>query len=148
MVFSGLFDDPKQQRARPKFTQKEKELHYKDQNGKCNGCGKKFDIRNLTVDHIKAFSKGRKRTGSQLAVTVWCLQLDKGKRHTIPIQEEARYARRDKEFDHGKDQSEAASEEGCSKEEGSNQKAERPVCRPLQLLVLNAGFGPTVYWLS
>ena len=50
MVFSGFFDEP--QRARPKFTQKEKEMHYKLQNGKCNGCGKKFDIRNLAVDHI------------------------------------------------------------------------------------------------
>ena len=64
MVFGGFFDEP--QRSRPKFSKKEKELHYKAQNGKCNGCGKKFDIRNLTVDHIKAFSKGGGERGHNL----------------------------------------------------------------------------------
>ena len=78
MVFSGLFDDPKQQRARPKFTQKEKELHYKDQNGKCNGCGKKFDIRNLTVDHIKAFSKGGSERGHNLQLLCGACNSTKG----------------------------------------------------------------------
>ncbi len=58
MVFGGFFDEPKQQRARPRFTAKEKEMLYKYQNGKCNGCSKKFDSRNLEVDHIKAFAKG------------------------------------------------------------------------------------------
>ena len=56
MVFSGFFDEPR--RARPTFTQKEKELLYKHQNGKCNGCKAKFPVRNMTVDHIKPFSKG------------------------------------------------------------------------------------------
>ena len=56
MVFSGMFEEPK--RARPRFSEKEKQMLYEYQKGKCNGCGKKFDIRNLAVDHIKAFSKG------------------------------------------------------------------------------------------
>jgi 5-methylcytosine-specific restriction endonuclease McrA len=64
MVFAGFSDVPK--RARPKFTQKEKELHYKFQNGKCDGCGKKFEIGNLTVDHIKAFSTGGSERGHNL----------------------------------------------------------------------------------
>lgn len=64
MVFSGFFEEPKQQRARPRFTQKEKEMLYKYQGEKCNGCNKKFDIRNLAVDHIKAFSKGGSDRGN------------------------------------------------------------------------------------
>ena len=51
-----FWDEPK--RSRPTFTAKEKEALYKGQNGKCNGCGTKFPIRNMTVDHIRAFSKG------------------------------------------------------------------------------------------
>ena len=52
-----LFLGP-QQRSRPTFSQKEKDALYKEQQGKCNGCGLKFVVRNLTVDHIKPFSKG------------------------------------------------------------------------------------------
>ena len=77
MVFSGMFEEPK--RARPKFSQKEKELHYKDQNGKCNGCGKKFDIRNLTVDHIKAFAKGGGERGNNLQLLCGACNSMKGK---------------------------------------------------------------------
>ena len=47
-----------QQRSRPTFSQKEKDALYKEQQGKCNGCGLKFVVRNLSVDHIKPFSKG------------------------------------------------------------------------------------------
>ena len=64
MVF--FWEEPQPQRARPKFTQREKEIHYTAQGGKCNGCNKKFDIRNLTVDHIKAFSKGGGERGHNL----------------------------------------------------------------------------------
>ena len=64
MVFSGFFDEPK--RARPKFSQREKELHYKDQGGKCNGCGKKFEIRNMAVDHIRPFSRGGGERGNNI----------------------------------------------------------------------------------
>ncbi len=46
------------QRARPTFNKKDKEHLYASQKGKCNGCGTKFPLRNLTVDHIKPFSKG------------------------------------------------------------------------------------------
>ena len=56
MLFGGMFEEPK--RNRPKFTRKDKEPHYKFQNGRCNGCKKKFDIENLTVDHIKSFESG------------------------------------------------------------------------------------------
>jgi site-specific DNA-methyltransferase (adenine-specific) len=35
-----------------------KERMYKEQNGLCNGCGKKFDIENLTRDHIVPQAKG------------------------------------------------------------------------------------------
>ena len=50
------FDEP--QRSRPTFNAKDKEFLYKSQKGKCNGCEHKFPMRNLTVDHIKPFSKG------------------------------------------------------------------------------------------
>ena len=76
MVFDGFFDEP--QRARPKFTQKEKEMHYKLQNGNCNGCGKKFDIRNLAVDHIKAFSKGGSERGHNLQLLCTACNSTKG----------------------------------------------------------------------
>lgn len=59
MVFSGLFwDDDEPRRARPKFNTKDKQHLYATQKGKCNGCGTKFPMRNMTVDHIKPFSRG------------------------------------------------------------------------------------------
>ena len=45
-------------RSRPTFTPKEKDALHNQQGGQCNGCGQKFAVRNLTVDHIKPFSKG------------------------------------------------------------------------------------------
>ena len=56
----ALFDffDEQPTRSRPRFSQREKDALYKEQGGKCKGCGKKFDKRNLTVDHIRAFSQG------------------------------------------------------------------------------------------
>ena len=56
MAVFDFFDEPT--RSRPRFSQKEKQALYRVQGGKCKGCGKKFDSRNLTVDHIRAFSKG------------------------------------------------------------------------------------------
>lgn len=76
MMFGGMFDEPR--RARPKFTQKEKELHYKAQNGKCNLCGKKFEMRNLAVDHIKAFSKGGTDRGHNLQLLCTACNSSKG----------------------------------------------------------------------
>ncbi len=76
--WGGFFDEPNQQRSRPKFTQKEKELHYKAQNGKCNGCGKKFDIRNPAVDHIKPFSKGGSERGHNLQLLCTACNSAKG----------------------------------------------------------------------
>lgn len=58
MVFGGWFDEPQPKRVRPRFTPKEKEALFKLQGGKCNGCGKKFDLRNFAVDHIKPFAHG------------------------------------------------------------------------------------------
>ena len=55
-IFDDIFGAP--QRARPTFNQKDKEHLYASQKGKCNGCGTKFPLRNLTIDHIKPFSKG------------------------------------------------------------------------------------------
>ena len=76
MVFSGFFDDPKQQRARPKFGIKDKLPHYKYQDGRCNGCKKKFDIENLTVDHIKSFnSGGGEKTGNTQLLCGHCNSL-------------------------------------------------------------------------
>ncbi len=77
-MFGGIFDESK--KSRPKFTQEEKELHYKAQNGKCNGCGKKFDIRNLTVDHIKAWSKGGTERGHNLQLLCGACNSTKGDR--------------------------------------------------------------------
>ena len=58
MVFGNMFEP--QQRARPKFTEKDKLPLYEYQKGKCNGCKKPFEMRNMAVDHIKPFSKGGK----------------------------------------------------------------------------------------
>ena len=66
MVFFDAFAPQAAQRSRPTFTQKEKELHYKAQGGKCNGCGKKYAMKYLAVDHIKAFSKGGGERGHNL----------------------------------------------------------------------------------
>ena len=53
------FQQPMQpQRSRPSFNAKDKEHLYAAQKQKCNGCGEKFPLRNLTVDHIKPFSQG------------------------------------------------------------------------------------------
>lgn len=56
MAFLFDFDEP--MRSRPRFTQREKEALYKEQSRKCNGCGKRFEIRNMEVDHIRPLSKG------------------------------------------------------------------------------------------
>ena len=58
MVFSGLFDEPKQQRARPSFNKKDKEFLYERQKRRCNGCKRSLPMDVLHVDHIRAFSKG------------------------------------------------------------------------------------------
>ena len=58
MVFSGFFDEPKQQRARPRFNDADKKVYYDGQNGKCAGCGEKMPMKVMQVDHKKAFSKG------------------------------------------------------------------------------------------
>ena len=53
------FQEPRQpQRSRPSFNAKDKEHLYAAQKQKCTGCGERFPMRNLTVDHIKPFSKG------------------------------------------------------------------------------------------
>ena len=56
----ALFDFSEEpRRSRPKFSQREKDALYKEQGGKCNGCLKKFEMRNLTVDHkVQPFSQG------------------------------------------------------------------------------------------
>ena len=58
MVFSGLFDDPKQQRSRVKYTVKDKVPYYQAQNGKCKGCKRAVPIDLMHLDHIRAFAKG------------------------------------------------------------------------------------------
>ena len=69
MVFFDPFAEPK--RSRPKFTPKEKDALYKEQGGKCKGCSKKFDMRNMAVDHIRPFSRGggERLTNLQLLCT-------------------------------------------------------------------------------
>ena len=59
MVFSGFFEEPKQRRARPRFTKEDKLPFYKAQGERCNGCKRKLPIDLLDVDHKnKAFAKG------------------------------------------------------------------------------------------
>ena len=58
MVFFDAFAPQAPPRSRPSFNSKDKEHLYAAQKQKCNGCGEKFPLRNLTVDHIKPFSKG------------------------------------------------------------------------------------------
>ena len=59
-ILKALFGSPGKptQRSRPTFNDKDKQFLFKEQGGKCNGCGHKLPMRNLTVDHIKPFSKG------------------------------------------------------------------------------------------
>ena len=54
MVFSALFGGV----ARRAYTDKEKNPLYVKQGRKCNGCGVRFPIQNLTIDHIRPLSKG------------------------------------------------------------------------------------------
>ncbi len=56
MVFGDLWGE--RPRSRPTFSEKEKESLYTLQNGRCNGCDTEFPARNMTVDHIRPFSKG------------------------------------------------------------------------------------------
>ena len=37
---------------------KKRKLFSRGKEGKCNGCAKKFDMRNMAVDHIKPFAHG------------------------------------------------------------------------------------------
>ena len=69
MVFFDPFAEPK--RTRPRFTAKEKDALYKQQDGKCKGCNRKFDMRNMAVDHIRPFSRGgsERLTNLQLLCT-------------------------------------------------------------------------------
>ena len=45
-------------RARPSFTAKEKGALYTQQRGLCKGCGKRFEMGNMAIDHIRAIAKG------------------------------------------------------------------------------------------
>ena len=54
MALFDFFGEPK--RPRPKFSPKEKDALFKEKGGKCNGCGKKYAKRNLTVNPIQPFS--------------------------------------------------------------------------------------------
>ena len=45
-------------RSRPTFGPKEKSALYAGQKGRYNGCRLKLPMRNLTVDHIRPFSRG------------------------------------------------------------------------------------------
>ena len=56
MAFVNIFAEPKPSRHR--FNKKDKARLHTAQNGKCNGCGFKFPIRDMTVDHIRPLSKG------------------------------------------------------------------------------------------
>ncbi len=56
MAFLEFFDEPT--RSRPRFSPREKEALYKEQGGKCNGCGRKVAKVDLEVDHIIPLSKG------------------------------------------------------------------------------------------
>ena len=77
MVFSGFLDEP--QRARPSFNAKDKAHLYAEQKGKCNGCEVKFPARNMTVDHIKPFSKGGSDKPSNLQLLCNSCNSMKGK---------------------------------------------------------------------
>ena len=43
--------------TRPRFTPEEKMYFYKKYKGTCQGCGKKKDIEDTDIDHIKPFSR-------------------------------------------------------------------------------------------
>ena len=60
MVFGGgFFDEPKRQRARPRFNDADKQIYYDRQKGKCAGCGEKMPMKVLQMDHKnQPFSKG------------------------------------------------------------------------------------------
>lgn len=74
MLFGGF--EP--QRARPAFSAKDKEFLYARQKGKCNGCKVQFPMRNMTVDHIKPFSKGGSDKPSNLQLLCGACNSTKG----------------------------------------------------------------------
>ena len=66
VLFEEFFDEPKQRRTRPTFNAKDKAHLYSEQKGKCNGCGIKFPVKNMTVDHIRPLAKGGSERPSNL----------------------------------------------------------------------------------
>ncbi len=78
MLFGGLFDEPKQQRARPSFNTKDKEFLYERQKGRCAGCREKLPMKVLQVDHVKAFSKGGSDKPSNLQLLCGPCNASKG----------------------------------------------------------------------
>ena len=74
----GIDEPQQQQRSRPTFNAKDKEFLYERQKGLCNGCESKFPMRNLTVDHIKPFSKGGSDKPSNLQLLCGSCNSTKG----------------------------------------------------------------------
>ncbi len=58
MLFGGMFEEPKPQRKRVRYTERDKEPYFKAQGGKCNGCKRSVPIDLLEMDHKISFSKG------------------------------------------------------------------------------------------
>lgn len=75
-IFDDIFGTP--QRARPTFNEKDKKHLYAAQKGKCNGCGAKFPLRNMTVDHIRPLSRGGSDRPSNLQLLCGACNSAKG----------------------------------------------------------------------
>ncbi len=77
-------------RSRPRFTATERNALYSKQRGYCNGCKRRFEARNLTVDHIKPSSRGGTERLTNLQLLCGTCNSVKGDGSQVPLKRRLR----------------------------------------------------------